>query len=363
MLKTKVAQAFFTLLRSGLWNKPVDSEECFPLSEPEWRKVFEVSIQHTVEGIVFDGIQKLSSGKFPPKEIHIKWLLLTEKISQRNTQMNEIIAEQNAFFSKNDVYPVLLKGQSLAVYYDNPSRRVCGDIDWWFQSRKDFKKANELLNKRGIRPESTAGYSNVYQWKTFEIDNHIKLFDLHNPFCFRYLNALKSLEKNQFIRLDINGEKVLTLSPFLQILQANAHILKHLLSFGIGIRQLCDIARLYQNYHDKINGLYQKQVYKRLKIIKWIYLLHEVLVEYIGICENYLPFKSYKTQKADWMMADIYKSGNFGFYDSKYHDMNSHKRKNKKRKILNQQIKYFPYASMETVSFPLVHLLSSVVKK
>jgi hypothetical protein len=38
------------------------------------------------------------------------------------------------------------------------------------------------------------------------------------------------------------------------MLQVNAHILKHLLSFGIGIRQLCDAARLYKTYHNQVDG-------------------------------------------------------------------------------------------------------------
>jgi len=363
MLNTKVAKAFFTLLRSGLWNKPIDSEDIFPLSDSEWAEVFEISTRQTVVGIVFDGIQNLPSEKCPPKEIHIKWLLTTEKISHRNIKMNEIIAQQYAFFSKNGIYPVLLKGQSLAIYYENPLRRISGDIDWWFQSKKDFKKASELLIKHGIHPKYTAGYSNIYTWRGIEIDNHSKLFDIHNPLCFSLLNSLKSSEKNNYIKLDICGEKVLTLSPFLQILQVNTHILKHLLSFGIGIRQLCDIAIIYQNYQGEMDGLYQNKIYKKLKIINWIYSLHDTLIKYIGINENYLPFETRKQQKTDWMMRDIYKSGNFGFYNEKYYDIKSNERKNKNRMILSNIIKYFPLAPMESVSFPLVHLFSRLIKK
>jgi len=363
MLKTKVAKAFFVLLRAGLWNKPLDDEGCFPLSDSEWEEVFKISVQQTVQGIVFDGIQKLSSEKLPPREIHIKWFLITEKINQRNIQMNEVIAKQYAFFSKNDIYPILLKGQSLAAFYDNPLRRVSGDIDWWFQSKKDFGNANKLLSKAGIYPESTAGHSSVYWWKTFEIDNHAKLFDLHNPLCFKYLNNLKSSEKNKYIYLDINGKKVLTLSPFLHILQVNAHILKHLLSFGIGIRQFCDIARLYYNYCDEMKKISQKKVYKKLKIIKWLNILHEVLVEYIGLEENKLPFELSNSQKADRMMDEVYKSGNFGFYNENYYNLKLYKRKNRKRRIFTQMIKYFPYAPMEAVSFPFIHLFSGFMKR
>lgn len=71
MLEDKVAKAFFTLLRAGLWNKSIDAIDCFPMSKAEWEALFRISVQQTVEGIVFDGIQMLSSGLLPPRELNI----------------------------------------------------------------------------------------------------------------------------------------------------------------------------------------------------------------------------------------------------------------------------------------------------
>lgn len=146
------------------------------------------------------------------------------------------------------------------------------------------------------------------------------------------------------------------------MLQVNAHILKHLLSFGIGIRQLCDAARLYKTYHNEVEGTVLKVVYTKLKIIKWIELLHEVLVKYIGLSKENLPFPLERNQSADWMMEEIWKSGNFGFHDERYQQENSGKREGTKRRLWSSFIKYVPYAPMEALSFPLVHFYSGLVK-
>lgn len=363
MLENKVAKAFFTLLRAGLWNKSIDSIDCFPLSKADWDTLFRISVQQTVEGIVFDGIQMLSSDLIPSREMHIKWLIRAEKIEQRNRWMNDILAEQVAFFSKEGIQPVLLKGQGLAICYENPGRRVCGDIDWYFRTTDEFYKANKLLAKYGIATEATAGYSSFYFWRDCEIDHHQKLFDIHNPFLSGYLQNLQQQEKNLSIRIHIQKEEIVLPSPLLQMLQVNAHILKHLLSFGIGIRQLCDAARLYKTYHNQVDSTLLKGVYTKLKIIKWIELLHEVLVKYIGISEEDLPFPLERDQSADWMMEEIWKSGNFGFHDERYQQESSGKREGTGKRLWSSFIKYVPYAPMEALSFPLVHFYSGLVKK
>ena len=363
MLEDKVAKAFFTLLRAGLWNKSIDSIDCFPLSKADWDTLFRISVQQTVEGIVFDGIQMLSSDLLPPREMHIKWLVRVEKIEQRNRWMNDILAEQVAFFSKESIQPILLKGQGLAICYENPGRRVCGDIDWYFQTTDEFYKADRLLAKYSIVTEATAGYSSFYLWRDCEIDHHQKLFDIHNPFLSGYLQHLQQHEKNLSVIISIQKEEVVLPSPLLQMLQVNAHILKHLLSFGIGIRQLCDAARLYKTYHNEVEGTVLKTVYTKLKIIKWIELLHEVLVKYIGLPKENLPFPLERNQSADWMMEEIWKSGNFGFHDERYQQENSGKREGTKRRVWSSFIKYVPYAPMEALSFPLVHFYSGLVKK
>ncbi|MCT4137929.1 nucleotidyltransferase family protein [Elizabethkingia anophelis] len=363
MLEDKVAKAFFTLLRAGLWNKSIDAIDCFPMSKAEWEALFRISVQQTVEGIVFDGIQMLSSGLLPPRELHIKWLVRVEKIEQRNRWMNNILAEQVVFFSKENIQPILLKGQGFAICYENPGRRVCGDIDWYFRTTDEFYKADKLLAKYGIVTEATAGYSSFYFWRDCEIDHHQKLFDIHNPFLSGYLQNLQKKEANFSIRTSIEKEEVILPSPLLQMLQVNAHILKHLLSFGIGIRQLCDAARLYKTYYGQVDGNTLKAVYTKLKIIKWINLLHVVLVKYTGLSEEYLPFPTEINKSADWMMEEIWKSGNFGFHDERYQKESSGKREGTKRRLWSSFIKYVPYAPMEALSFPLVHFYSGLVKK
>ncbi|MGJ1196361.1 nucleotidyltransferase domain-containing protein [Sphingobacterium spiritivorum] len=360
MIKDKLTEAFFTLLRSGLWGTPIDQSSCFPLSEEQWEALFVTCINQTVEGIVFDAVQHLDASFLPPKSILIRWVVRIEKTEQRNNMMNTVINEQIALFEASGIQAVLLKGQGLATLYENPDSRICGDIDWYFPNEQEYHKAYKLIQDMGIDIYRTAGYSACYIWKGIEVDHHQRLFDLCNPFCRSYLKKLERTESRNSIHVRMQHSTWLLPAPVLNILQVNMHILKHQLSFGIGIRQLCDAARLYYVHHHYLDGAYLKKIYTKVDIIRWIYLLHDILHRYIGIPDNFLPFETKIKDPADWMMTDILNSGNFGFHDSRYQADNrrSAVRTDSSKRVIRNLLKYVQYAPMEAISFPLVQLYS-----
>ena len=53
--KDNVRNAFFALLRAGMWGKMPDLPY-FPLREKEWHTLYLQARKQTVEGIIFDGI-------------------------------------------------------------------------------------------------------------------------------------------------------------------------------------------------------------------------------------------------------------------------------------------------------------------
>ncbi|MVZ60975.1 nucleotidyltransferase family protein [Sphingobacterium humi] len=360
MNEQKIKQVFFTLLQSGLWNKPVQHLENFPLSESDWELVYLWAVHQTVEGVLFDGIQQLPQNLQPQKSILLKWIVRVEKLAMRNNWMNQILVDQIHFFSQIQVSPILLKGQGLAQYYEEPSRRVSGDIDWYFENRKDYSKVAAALHSKDITVQEDAGYSLSYVWNNCEIEHHQRMFDLHNPFLKGFLGKLAKKEEPKRLTLEVN-EKTITLPSALETLvQVNAHILKHLLSFGIGLRQLCDAARAYFSLKNQYDERELQQVYKRAGLHKWIDLLHHILVKNLGLAESYLPFALNKNNNAEWMLEDILLAGNFGFHHEAYksEELRAGKRQQIGKRLFSSFIKYVPVAPKEAISFPIVHFLS-----
>lgn len=361
ILQDRVGKAFFSLLRAGLWKQSVDMLGCFPLSEEEWQALYRIACQQTVEGIVFDGVQSMEPTLLPPKKLLLLWLVRVEKLERRNRRMNTVLAEQALFFGSCDIKPMLLKGQGIAARYAEPLRRVCGDIDWCFSSKDDYHKANRQIKAKGMEWHKMAGKSIWYRWKGIEVEHHQQIFDIHNPFVRGYLKEFEQEEQQRQLELVVQGQSIMLPSPTAQLLQVNAHILKHLLSFGIGLRQLCDAARLYHAYHTPVDAARLRSVYAKTGILKWISVLHRLLVDYLGLPPDNLPFRLDARWDADWMMEEIWTAGNFGFHDGRYVDIqNGGKRVDKRKRLWNNFLRYLPYAPMEAISFPVTHLFSRI---
>jgi len=152
-------------------------------------------------------------------------------------------------------------------------------------------------------------------------------------------------------------------SPVLTHLSVNSHILKHLLAFGISVRQLCDSARVCYTYHHKLEAESLKEIYGKLGIYRWILLLNNLLVNYLGMPEEYLLFPSALQQKADWMMKDILRGGNFGFYGGPFSKDTDEPQVERKYTVLHWLVRfgrYVRYAPWEACWFPVMQTYSRI---
>lgn len=360
-INLRVRSGFFELLRCGLWDRGPDVPAIQGLEPSDWLTLYRLSVLHTVEGVVWDGIQLLPDELLPPRDILLKWMVRQQQIEGRNVWMNRRLVDQVAFFKVHDLEPLLQKGQGVAYYYDRPGSRCCGDIDWYFVSKQDYTRAAQLGKEYGENFTYDQDYSLSYRWKNCEIEHHQRLIDLRNPFIRGRLKELADLKKYPAVALNINGSMVSTPHPISNIILVNAHILKHLVGYGIGMRQLCDSARLYHALFQQFDGEELREIYLRLGILRWIYVLHEVLVKYIGLERQRLPFHQTDEKAADWMMADILKGGNFGLYDTEHWSEMSQLDKLRRFKKLSGRIfRYMRLAPMEAIAFPFLLLFSKI---
>ncbi|MFC3353466.1 nucleotidyltransferase family protein [Sphingobacterium zeae] len=359
MKNTKIQAALLFLLRGGLWGKKQQHHEkqLFPLSDAEWSGVYRRAHEQTVEGIVYDGLLCLDKVHLPPRQLQIKWSVQIDRIERSHRRMNSQIAEQYAFFTKRDLRPLLLKGQGVAASYRMPQHRVCGDIDWYFETKRECTLAGLHLIKNCI-PRIDAG-GQIYRWATSEMDLHDRLFDFYNPFCKDILTQYRSDFPDT--TLAFSGQEVPVLSPQVQVMQVTAHILKHSLAFGIGLRQFCDLAALYQRYQHLLDGMRLEQLYRRIGLLRWIAAVHQFLVDELGLSKAYLPFTSPTGSAGIDILQDVWQSGNFGFYDEAYvqHAEGAFLvRKRAPQAMVRRLLRYFPYAPKEAFWFPIIHFFN-----
>ncbi|MCL7988422.1 nucleotidyltransferase family protein [Sphingobacterium sp. lm-10] len=353
----KARYVFLTLLRSGLWNQPVTDFEGFPLSAEQWKELFNVALSHTVEGLLYQGVVTLPDHLLPPRSLILSWTVRIEQIEQRNRWMDKQVNKHVDFFSAHNLYPYLLKGQGVARCYEKPNVRLPGDIDWFFQNKKDYKLAREVLTEEGVAIASVPGFSTYAIWNDVEVELHRRMIDIHNPFKTKYIGQLYQSEADFAQSIHYEGYSWSLPSPLLMHVSVSIHILKHLLAYGIGLRQLCDAARVCYTHSRDLSPAKLVAVYQSFGVLKFIHVLHGVLVEYLGLPEDRLPFPRIKHPFVDTMMQDIWTAGNFGF------SADSNEEKNGSRHMTNPRIwknllRYLPLARMEAISFPVVQFYS-----
>lgn len=306
----KADNAFFLLLKSGLWECDLEDLSLFPLTDTEWRYILNLSVKQTVTALVYEGVCRLPEDLMPADGVMLKWVAMTDNIERRNVVMDKKVAGLVTFFSYNGLFPVLKKGQGVASFYMKPHLRECGDIDIYFPDEKDRKKAVELVVREGGKVDTMPDGAMTFGWRGTDVEIHADLLDIQNPFKKSYLLSLE--REYGFVTEDIGGTGVSVPSPMLNLILLNTHIMKHALGWGIGLRQVCDMARLCYSLHGEFDSMEMKRICRKLGIDRWSRLLHGFMVENLGLDKQFLPYSDMYSSSST-LMNIIMEGGNFGF--------------------------------------------------
>ncbi len=316
MLSSPEYRVLRALLRAGLWEKEVELSDVFPATSECWHRVFRLARQQTVTSLVYRGLTSLPERFFPADPLLCRWTAEADRIERANRRMNAVLADLYAFFGAHGLRPVLLKGQGIASLYANPWLREAGDIDLYFRRPEERTESLRLIRAQGTEFRRQPDGSVSYLWQGIEVEHHPALFDLHAPRVRRSLHTLEwtygfaeqTLTADGSLRADVPA-------PVLNLLLLNTHILKHAIGRGIGLRQLCDMARAYHVLCGQRNCHELKKIYSDMGIRRWSRLLHAFLTDELGLSQDSLPYWELRTSARD-LSSIVYAGGNFGRCDT-----------------------------------------------
>lgn len=298
---TRTDKALLTLLRSGLWNRPPDIPELFPLSSEEWKEVFEKSRNHTVTAIVADSLEYLPENQLPSDEILAGWAVESDRIERLGATMANVTAGLSEIYKT--LRPVCFKGLECASLYSRPSSRQCGDIDLYFD---DIEASAALARQHGYVPEHKPDGSFTYSVQGIVVEHHPSYIDLCAP---RKRKWLKTLDENPGFEAGICG--MFRPVPALNLLVLHSHVMKHAFGRGVGLRQMCDLARAYYSY----DGMYEpedlRRMYRKAGLATWTRMIHAFLADYLGLGKEFLPYQETHAD-ASAFLERVLLAGNFG---------------------------------------------------
>lgn len=307
-------QAFFALLRAGLWEKDVRLSQYHGI---DYAAIMQLAVEQSVVGLVAAGLEHVSDIK-PPKEVVLEFVGQTLHIEQRNRAMNAFVSELIEILRNKDIYALLVKGQGIAQCYERPLWRSSGDIDLLL-SDDNYKKASNVLLDMATSVDEEMKF-NQHLAMTIEgwpVELHGKLRSGRWHGMDKMLDHVQdSVFYEGKVRSWKNGKSLVFLpNADEDVIFVFSHILQHFFKEGIGLRQICDWCRLLWTYKDSID---RHLLERRLKLMgamtEWK-AFAAFVVNYLGMPIEAMPFYSESSKwsgKAEKIMAFVLETGNFG---------------------------------------------------
>lgn len=220
-------------------------------SEKDWQGLYQMAEEQAIASFVFPALEILNkSGQKPPMEILYEWIGLAEQVKAQNELMNEEAARLTAFFENEGHRTAILKGQANARLYSYPMSRQPGDIDIWVSGGK--KRVVQTLRKLHL---IDGGLSKKHSdEKAEDVYHHIHLpqnengvdVEVHfrpssgnyDPFTNRRLQKFLNQEIDRENEMVGEGFRVPSLR-FALVMQL-AHVQRHFIEKGVGMRQIID---------------------------------------------------------------------------------------------------------------------------
>ena len=311
---------FFELIQVALGKRGKLSQTP---SAKEWSELFALSSMQSIAGVTFLALEKLhEQEQDPPINLLYEWIGVYEQIRRQNELMNKEAARLTKQFESKGHHTAILKGQANALLYPNPQVRQPGDIDIWVSGGKHkvvqtLKKLNLFNGKLDIyatNEEATEEYHHIHLPKN---ENGIDI-EVHFLPSSGNLNPFTNNKLQRYLNDEINRGRTFVDAGFyvpsanFALVMQLAHIQRHLLNGGIGLRQLMDYYYLLKS---DVRGK-REEVAKTLNFLGLEIIagaLMWVLKKVFGMVEEYM-IAPMDEKRGKMMLSIIMEGGNFGHY-------------------------------------------------
>ena len=94
----------------------------------------------------------------------------------------------------------------------------------------------------------------------------------------------------------------------------SAHILKHAIGAGVGIRQCCDLTMALQALRGQYDPAALRDLFRRTSTLRWNRLLFSFLADHLGLADDSgFPFADERVS-SEPLLRIVLEGGNFGHY-------------------------------------------------
>ena len=317
----KVGSLFFELLQVALGNR---ESFCRVPSDEEWMVLYDESERQAVTGILLHGIERLKANKdgtdytdLLPQELLLQWIGISEQIRQGNLLLTKRCKQLQRKVSEFGYHSSILKGQGVALYYDEPLRdfRQAGDIDIYVSC--GLKGAMEIAHQLGVEePRWDYKHLHLDVFEDTEVEMHYRVEVLLNLYKNRRLQKWFDTNKEQ---LFVEREGLITPTVSFNLFYILLHIYRHFLYEGVGMRQLMDYYFVLKNLNDNHNDnsvVVALDAVQKFGMVRFAKGLMWVMLEALGMPRDWMLWAPDK-KEGEYILSQVMQGGNFGHYDER----------------------------------------------
>ena len=286
-----VERNFLRLLRSGTFG---DDSPIEPMSQWKWERLYQTALMHGVAALVYDGIRSREGEFFInlSNEQRETWRRLVSETEEKSRQTNILTARLFEELNHRSTRPILLKGQAIATLYNMPLHRTSGDCDIFFPLAPQSKKADDWA-KCNCDKEATSEKGVLqYMWKGIKVEHHHRMVRLTNVFLNRTLQSIvnKEIRCCDSTYLYIDGQKIETLPPTLNLLYTMVRIAKYILNDGVSLKQIIELGMILRKIGDKVDFIKLQQWIDKLHMGDMAQLEGALLTGLMNFSQDEIPF-------------------------------------------------------------------------
>ena len=218
-------ELFYKILNKGLWGGG-SRVKGLSVSDRERRTLFEMGRLQAVGGVLAIGMDECGVDLGSDRLSWIKTLMYIEKRGKKIELLANGIVERLAC---EGLTAEVFKGPSVAKWYRKPEARSFGDID--IVVMKGAERIEEVLRKWGI------GYKREHEDVVCMIERISVEFHHRRDYvyCPKDNRVLQRLVKEYPESAEV------------YLVCVMVHLRRHILTYGMGMKQVCDVAVMLRN--------------------------------------------------------------------------------------------------------------------
>jgi len=299
-------QTVLFLLRRSIWG-----EDCKLPDAIDWEVVDAIAQAHDIIPFVFDGA--VASKANVPIDLLGKWRNKTLFGIINNEKKLRAQDELFMWFSEKGIPAVVLKGSSVAQYYPQPELRVLGDIDV-LVNKKDLEIAQNILTAGGYRMHEAEHEFHVgYRGQDAYVEVHYNVTNFPDSIGGKVTEDILSNFAEDTRWGKVENHVFSVLSDERQALSLILHMLRHMFSWGIGLRQLSDWAVYVANMDSDYFAKSVVPVLANCGLLQYAKVATRACIEFLGLPERKMNWcADVSDDICKEFMGEVFGAGNLG---------------------------------------------------